>query len=104
MGRRGPALGAAPGGAVQPGRARRPGHHRGTDQGGAALCAEDVAAKGWRAALADVDEGMADLVLVPSAERLGFGKQPRRPGSPGDAGCGAPPPDRPGPPGRPPVR
>ncbi|MCY9555746.1 recombinase family protein, partial [Paenibacillus apiarius] len=36
---------------------------------------EHVGTRGWREAVADVDEGRADVVVVPSVERLGFGKQ-----------------------------
>ncbi|WP_262285952.1 hypothetical protein [Micromonospora sp. MA102] len=36
---------------------------------------EHVGARGWREAVAHVDDGRADLVVVPSVERLGFGKQ-----------------------------
>ncbi|WP_435586115.1 hypothetical protein [Micromonospora aurantiaca (nom. illeg.)] len=36
---------------------------------------EHVGARGWREAVADVDEGKADVVVVPSVERLGFGKR-----------------------------
>ncbi|WP_088999515.1 recombinase family protein [Micromonospora echinofusca] len=34
-----------------------------------------IGTRGWREAVADVDEGSADLVVVPSVDRLGFGKQ-----------------------------
>ncbi|MEU1964366.1 hypothetical protein ABZ541_04850 [Micromonospora sediminicola] len=34
-----------------------------------------IGTRGWREAVADVDEGTADVVVVPSVERLGFGKQ-----------------------------
>ncbi|WP_319461265.1 recombinase family protein [Micromonospora sp. RTP1Z1] len=36
---------------------------------------EHVGTRGWREAVADVADGVADTVVVPSVERLGFGKQ-----------------------------
>ncbi|MFU8873191.1 hypothetical protein [Micromonospora sp. SL4-19] len=36
---------------------------------------EHVGTRGWREAVADVADGAADVVVVPSVERLGFGKQ-----------------------------
>ncbi|MEU9742526.1 hypothetical protein AB0E12_25405 [Micromonospora chersina] len=36
---------------------------------------EHVGARGWREAVADVADGKADLLVVPSVERLGVGKQ-----------------------------
>ncbi|MFG1660669.1 hypothetical protein ACGFIY_29445 [Micromonospora chersina] len=39
------------------------------------VASEHVGAKGWRAAVADVAAGRADLVVVPSVGRLGFGRQ-----------------------------
>lgn len=36
---------------------------------------EHVGARGWREAVADVADGVADVVVVPSMERLGLGKQ-----------------------------
>ncbi|AXH93686.1 hypothetical protein AB0N38_33590 [Micromonospora aurantiaca] len=36
---------------------------------------EHAGTRGWREAVADIEDGVADLVVVPSVERLGFGKQ-----------------------------
>ncbi|MFI7430693.1 hypothetical protein ACIBPB_27230 [Micromonospora sp. NPDC049836] len=36
---------------------------------------EHVGARGWREAVTDVADGVADVVVVPSVERLGFGRQ-----------------------------
>ncbi|MFU8849408.1 recombinase family protein [Micromonospora sp. SL1-18] len=49
--------------------------HRWCDEQGYEVVGSHVGARGWREAVADVDDGSADLVVVPSVERLGFGKQ-----------------------------
>ncbi|WP_146231285.1 hypothetical protein [Micromonospora sicca] len=78
------ALGAAAGGAALPwGAVRSPGPIEELTKAAQRWCAEQgyevvgehVGAMGWRAAFADVDEGLADLVVAPSVERLGFGRQ-----------------------------
>ena len=45
------------------------------DQQGYEVVGEHVGARGWREAVAAVGEGVADVVVVSSVERLGFGKQ-----------------------------
>ncbi|MFD0785691.1 hypothetical protein ACFQZ8_17435, partial [Micromonospora azadirachtae] len=45
------------------------------EEQGIEVIASRVGSRGWREAVADVNEGSADLVVVPSVERLGFGKQ-----------------------------
>ncbi|WP_435586007.1 hypothetical protein [Micromonospora aurantiaca (nom. illeg.)] len=53
------------------------------DQQGYEVVGEHVGARGWREAIAAVADGVADLVVVPSVERLGFGKQTDRGGARG---------------------
>ncbi|MDG4796901.1 hypothetical protein [Micromonospora sp. WMMD1082] len=45
------------------------------DEQGIEVVASRVGPRGWRETVADVEDGAAELVVVPSVERLGFGKQ-----------------------------
>jgi hypothetical protein len=49
--------------------------HRWCTEEGIEVVGSHVGTRGWREAVADVDDGLAELVVVPSIERLGFGKQ-----------------------------